>query len=97
MAEDNEINRKVIGKQLSLLGYMADFAVNGRDALRHWQSGEYALLLTDLHMPEMDGYDLALAIREAERGRSRIPIIALTANAQQPDRSAVASRAWMTT
>ena len=66
VAEDNEINRKVIGKQLSLLGYMADFAVNGRDALRHWQSGEYALLLTDLHMPEMDGYDLALAIREAE-------------------------------
>ena len=83
VAEDNEINRKVIGKQLSLLGYMADFAVNGRDALRHWQSGEYALLLTDLHMPEMDGYDLALAIREAERGRSRIPIIALTANAQK--------------
>ena len=83
VAEDNEINRKVIGKQLRLLGYMADFAVNGRDALRHWQSGEYALLLTDLHMPELDGYDLALAIRDAERGRSRIPIIALTANAQK--------------
>src|SRR6202035_1710274 len=46
-----------------------------------FQSGHYALLLTDLHMPEMDGYDLTLQIRVAERGRTRMPIIALTANA----------------
>jgi signal transduction histidine kinase/CheY-like chemotaxis protein len=81
VAEDNDINQKVIRQQLNLLGYAADIAANGREALARWQSGQYALLLTDLHMPEIDGYDLALAIRLAERGDSRMPIIALTANA----------------
>ena len=81
VAEDNEINQKVIGQQLAKLGYAADYAANGREALRRWQSGDYALLLTDLHMPEMDGYDLTLAIRAGELGRVRAPIIALTANA----------------
>ena len=81
VAEDNEINQKVIRQQLTLLGYAIDVAANGREALRRWQSGDYALLFTDLHMPEMDGYDLTLAIRVGEGGRSRMPIIALTANA----------------
>jgi signal transduction histidine kinase/CheY-like chemotaxis protein/HPt (histidine-containing phosphotransfer) domain-containing protein len=81
VAEDNEINQQVIRQQLDLLGYAADVATTGRDALNRWQSGNYALLLTDLHMPEMDGYDLTLQIRVAEAGRSRMPIIALTANA----------------
>jgi two-component system sensor histidine kinase/response regulator len=81
VAEDNEINQKVIRQQLDLLGYAADVATTGREALRRWQSGNYALLLTDLHMPEMDGYDLTLQIRVAEAGRARMPIVALTANA----------------
>jgi signal transduction histidine kinase/ActR/RegA family two-component response regulator/HPt (histidine-containing phosphotransfer) domain-containing protein len=81
VAEDNEINQKVIRQQLDLLGYAADVAATGREALKRCQSGNYALLLTDLHMPEMDGYDLTLQIRKAERGRARMPIIALTANA----------------
>lgn len=83
VAEDNEINQRVIREQLDLLGYAADIATTGREALKRWQSGNYALLLTDLHMPEMDGYDLTLQIRVAEAGRSRMPIIALTANALQ--------------
>jgi CheY-like chemotaxis protein/HPt (histidine-containing phosphotransfer) domain-containing protein len=81
VAEDNEINQQVIRQQLTLLGYAVDVVDNGREALSRWQSGDYALLFTDLHMPEMDGYDLALAIRVGEAGRSRTPIIALTANA----------------
>jgi CheY-like chemotaxis protein/HPt (histidine-containing phosphotransfer) domain-containing protein len=81
VAEDNEINQKVIRQQLDLLGYAADVATTGREAFKRWRSGNYALLLTDLHMPEMDGYDLTLQIRLAEAGRSRMPIIALTANA----------------
>jgi two-component system, sensor histidine kinase and response regulator len=81
VAEDNEINQKVIRQQLDLLGYAADVAMTGREAFKRFQSGNYALLLTDLHMPEMDGYDLALQIRVAEGGRARMPIIALTANA----------------
>lgn len=81
VAEDNETNQKVILQQLALLGYAADVAGDGRQALACWKSGDYALLLTDLHMPEMDGYDLTLAIRSEEVGKRRIPIVALTANA----------------
>jgi signal transduction histidine kinase/DNA-binding response OmpR family regulator len=81
VAEDNDINQKVIRQQLSLLGYAADMVANGREALQRWRTGDYALLFTDLHMPEMDGYDLALAIRQVEAGRTRTPIVALTANA----------------
>lgn len=81
VAEDNDINQKVILRQLALLGYTADVAVNGREALELWQQQSYALLLTDLHMPEMDGYDLTRAIREHEAGIVRRPIVALTANA----------------
>ena len=81
VAEDNEINQKVIREQLGLLGCVADIANTGREALERSKSGQYALLFTDLHMPEMDGYDLTLQIRLAEAGRVRMPIIALTANA----------------
>ena len=90
VAEDNEINQKVILQQFLLLGQVADIASNGREALKRWQSGDYAILFTDLFMPEMDGYGLAAAIRTAENaanetragtaGRHRIPIIAITAS-----------------
>ncbi|MDP2759993.1 MAG: ATP-binding protein, partial [Sideroxyarcus sp.] len=81
VAEDNDTNQKVILRQLALLGFAADIAENGCIALERWQSGDYALLLSDLHMPEMDGYELTAAIRAAERGLRHIPVIALTANA----------------
>lgn len=81
VAEDNEINQKVIRQQLALLGHVADVVQDGRDALQHWESGDYAMILTDLHMPEMDGYQLTQAIRAAKKGSIHIPIIALTANA----------------
>lgn len=82
VAEDNEINQKVILHQLKLLGYAADMASDGREALERWQKSHYALLLTDLQMPNLDGYDLAVAIRQAEGSqKERLPIIALTANA----------------
>ena len=82
IAEDDDINQKVILKQLGLLGYAAELAGNGVEALRLWREGQHALLLTDLHMPELDGYGLAKAIRQEEAGqRHRMPILALTANA----------------
>ena len=81
VAEDNEINQKVVLRQLALLGFTADIAATGREALECWRRGDYALLLTDLHMPQMDGYELAVAIREAEADQRRMPIVALTANA----------------
>lgn len=93
VAEDNEINQTVILQQFALLGYVADMANDGREALAKWQQGHHALLLTDLHMPNMDGYELAAAIRQAEgkvggKGEGkveRMPIIALTANAMKSE------------
>ncbi|GLU31049.1 hypothetical protein Busp01_08910 [Trinickia caryophylli] len=83
VAEDDEINRKVISRQLDLLGYRADMAVDGDEALRMWRETPYTLVLTDLHMPNRDGYELAQAIREEElrERRKRVPLVALTANA----------------
>ena len=87
VVEDDEINQKVILRQLALLGYAAEIAGNGVEALRLWRDGRYALVLTDLHMPEMDGYTLADTIRSEEAGRSRVPILALTANALRGEAS----------
>jgi CheY-like chemotaxis protein/HPt (histidine-containing phosphotransfer) domain-containing protein len=81
VAEDNDINQKVILQQLTLLGQTANIANNGREALVLWQTGDYGILITDLHMPGMDGYELTTAIRTAEAGKVRMPIIAFTANA----------------
>jgi PAS domain S-box-containing protein len=85
VAEDDEVNRRVINTQLRLLGHTAEIARDGAEALRMWREGRYALLLTDLHMPVMDGYELTAAIRLEEAARAspppRMPIAALTANA----------------
>ena len=81
VAEDNETNQLVIRHQFALLGFAADVVDNGRLALERWRSGDYGLLVTDLHMPEMDGYELTAVIRAEEKGCRRISIIALTANA----------------
>ena len=84
VAEDNVTNQNVIRRQLNMLGYACEIADEGKQALDLWKSRNYAVLLTDCHMPEMDGYELTEAIREAEKdGDSRIPIIAITANALQ--------------
>ncbi len=84
VAEDNPTNQRVILRQLNRMGYTAVVAADGREALAAWQSRNYALLLTDCHMPEMDGFELCAEIREAEQHtRAHIPIIAITANALQ--------------
>ncbi len=82
VAEDNSTNQKVLLHQLHLLGHVAEMTDHGRVALARWRTGRFGLLLTDCHMPEMDGFDLARAIRleEEESGR-HFPIIAVTANA----------------
>jgi len=82
VAEDNKVNQAVIVQQLRALGYPADVASDGREALERWGQGSYALVVTDLQMPEMDGYELSAAIRAEEKksARARVPIIALTAN-----------------
>ncbi len=82
VAEDNRTNQKVIERQLHLLGYAVELADDGRAALSMWRSRRYGLVLTDCHMPEMDGFEFTAALRRDEEGRDRrIPVVAVTANA----------------
>lgn len=83
LVDDHPTNRALLLRQVNLLGYAAESARDGVEALNLWKSGRFALLLTDCNMPEMDGYELAKAIRALEAaGASRpYPIIACTANA----------------
>ncbi len=84
LAEDNLTNQDVIRRQLNLLGYTCEIANDGVEALKAYKTGRYALLLTDCHMPEMDGYELTGSIRALEHGKgTRFPIVAVTANALQ--------------
>jgi len=87
VAEDNDINQQVIQQQLNRLGYIADIAIDGQDAFNRWLTGHYGLILCDLLMPKMDGYQLTQAIRsrELQTGAKRLPIIALTAKALKQD------------
>jgi two-component system, sensor histidine kinase and response regulator len=82
VAEDNPINQTVIRRMLGQRGYAIEMADNGAEALALYTPGRYGLLLTDFHMPEMDGFALTRAIRDAEALEgSHLPIVALTADA----------------
>jgi CheY-like chemotaxis protein/HPt (histidine-containing phosphotransfer) domain-containing protein len=85
VVEDHPVNREVLVLQLKLLGIAADSAENGVDALAAWARGRYAAVLADVHMPHMDGHELARRLRavEADRGAARTPIVAVTANAMK--------------
>jgi len=65
------------------LGYTAEVAEDGASALEKWRTGRFALLLTDCHMPLLDGFELTALIRQEEGSGPRKPIIAVTANAMQ--------------
>ncbi|RFP61475.1 response regulator [Luteimonas weifangensis] len=83
LVDDHPTNRMVIARQLALAGYASEAAEDGAAGLEQWRSGRFALLLSDVHMPRLDGYELARRIRaeEARDGRARTPIVALTASA----------------
>ena len=83
IAEDNETNRDVLQEQLRLIGYESRVAEHGLVALDMLQKDRYALLLTDCHMPHMDGFALTQAIRRLEGNGPHLPIVAITANAMQ--------------
>jgi CheY-like chemotaxis protein/HPt (histidine-containing phosphotransfer) domain-containing protein len=88
LVDDHPTNRLVIARQLALAGFASEAASDGVEGLEKWRSGRYALLLSDVHMPRMDGYELARRIRAEEsargpgtHGAAHTPIVALTASA----------------
>lgn len=87
LAEDNMINRKVALHLLNKFGYQADAAGNGKEVLKALEKVSYDLILMDVQMPEMDGYEATKKIRAMEDdNKKNIPIIAMTAHAMKGDR-----------
>lgn len=86
LVEDNPVNQKVALRFLDRLGYRADAVGNGLEALNTLQSRTYHLILMDLQMPEMDGFEAARQIRRRVPAEHQPKIIALTANALHGDR-----------
>ena len=83
IAEDTPAVQEILRRQLAKTGIEADFVENGIEALKALETGKYGILITDLHMPGMDGYGLVEAIRTREKETSRhFPVIALTADVQ---------------
>jgi PAS domain S-box-containing protein len=83
IVDDHPTNRMVLVRQVASLGYAAEAAADGVEALALWKSGRFGAVITDCNMPLMNGYELTTEIRRIEQGSGgkRIPIIACTANA----------------
>jgi two-component system, sensor histidine kinase and response regulator len=87
VAEDNELNAQLVEQLLVRRGHRVRMANNGRTALALAAEGGFDLLLLDVHMPELDGFEVVQAIRERERtAGGHLPVIALTARSRQEDR-----------
>jgi signal transduction histidine kinase/ActR/RegA family two-component response regulator len=88
LVEDNHINQKVALAMLKNLGYHADVARNGREAVEAVTSRHYDLVFMDCLMPEVDGFEATRLLRARDGDCARVPIIAMTANAFAEDRDA---------
>ena len=87
LAEDGLVNQKVALNFLTKWGHQVLVANNGQEALDLWRREPFDVILMDMQMPKMNGYDATTAIRNEERGTGRrIPIIAMTAEAMKGDR-----------
>lgn len=87
VAEDNHVNQVVAVAMLKKLGYAAAVVPNGREAVEMCAHDDFAAVLMDCQMPELDGYDATREIRRREGGERRIPIIAVTAQSLTSDRT----------
>ena len=87
VAEDNLVNQTMVLKMLEIGGHQVELCSNGRDALALARAQDFDLILMDIQMPEMDGLEATLALREWERQHFRhVPILAMTAHAMPGDR-----------
>lgn len=85
LVEDNEMNRDMLSRRLQKKGYDVSIAVDGVQGVEMARSGEYALVLMDMSLPELDGWEATRQLRAAPETQ-RVPIIALTAHAMAGDR-----------
>jgi CheY-like chemotaxis protein len=86
LAEDNPVNQLLATRLLEKRGHRVTVAANGLEALAALEGESYDLVFMDVQMPEMDGLEATIAIREKEKaGANRVPIIALTAHAMKGD------------
>src|SRR5256886_5645869 len=87
VAEDSEFNVQLMQKLLAKRGHRVRVVSNGREALALAKSAQFDLLLLDVHMPELDGFQVIAGIREHEQSTgSHLPVIALTARSRKEDR-----------
>ena len=87
LVEDNDVNQELIGRLLANWEYTVRTAGNGREALKALETEPFDLVLMDVRMPEMDGYEATRAIRHQEQKTGKhLPIVALTAHAMPADR-----------
>jgi PAS domain S-box-containing protein len=86
VAEDNPVNQLVATRMLEKLGYRADVAANGAEAVEALTRIDYAAVLMDCQMPELDGFEATREIRRRQILPWRTPVIAMTASATQSDR-----------
>lgn len=85
MVEDYFINQEVTKDMLELMGCVVTIAEEGDEALKHFLSQKFDLILMDLQLPGIDGIEVTKLMRNEEKGKERTPIIALTANALDGD------------
>ncbi|HEX9165526.1 MAG TPA: response regulator [Gemmatimonadales bacterium] len=85
LVEDNEMNRDMLSRRLQRKGYEIGVAVDGAEGVAMALAGGWDLILMDMSLPEIDGWEATRRIREAATG-PRVPIIALTAHAMSGDR-----------
>jgi two-component system sensor histidine kinase/response regulator len=87
IAEDNNVNQRLAVVMMQKLGHYTTGVTNGVDAVAKWKEGQFDLILMDVQMPELDGYEATRRIRSHELSTgTRIPIIAMTAHAMSGDR-----------
>ena len=85
LVEDNELNRDMLSRRLGRKGFEVEVAVDGRAGLERALGGGFDLILMDMSLPEIDGWEATKQIRADPRGAT-VPIIALTAHAMPGDR-----------
>jgi len=83
VVDDMPVNRTLLVETLKKMGHRVDIAANGIEALDHYGKNTYDMIFMDCHMPEMDGYQATQEIRKLEAGKTRIPIVAITADAMK--------------